>query len=148
MKVCSKCGIEKEASEFYSSKRCSDGLQSRCKHCNKSDHAKHYQKDKAKYKNRSSTRRKRITAEYTEWKSKQVCCRCGETDEACLDAHHIDPSQKEFQLAKLGQEEFGTNRWFNELAKCIIVCANCHRKIHKYEICVRGGMATRQSAKL
>ncbi len=142
MKVCSKCGIEKDATEFYSSKRCLDGLQSRCKMCNKVDHEQHYQKDKAKYKERSSTRRKRVTAEYAAWKSQQVCCRCGESDEVCLDAHHTDPTKKDFQLAKLGQEEFGSERWHTELAKCIIVCANCHRKIHKYELRVRGGEAT------
>ena len=142
MKVCSKCGIEKDATEFYSSTRCSDGLQSRCKQCNKVDHKQHYQKDKDKYKERSKSRRQRVLTEYMEWRSKQKCCRCGETEEACLDAHHSDPSQKEFSLSKLGIEEFGSERWHAELAKCIIVCANCHRKIHKYEICVRGGEAT------
>jgi len=32
-KICSKCLIEKEVSEFYSDKRNSDGLYSRCKNC-------------------------------------------------------------------------------------------------------------------
>lgn len=134
MKVCSKCSTEKLASEFYTSTRTKDGLQSRCKQCNKTDHEQHYVKDKQKYVARSRTRRLRIAEEYATWKSMQVCCKCGESDEVCLDAHHLDPSQKEYSLSKLGMEEFGSNKWNDELAKCIIVCANCHRKIHKYDL--------------
>lgn len=33
LKKCSKCGIEKELSEFYEDKRAKDGLQSHCKGC-------------------------------------------------------------------------------------------------------------------
>ena len=60
------------------------------------------------------------------------CVRCGY--DKCFDAldfHHIDPTQKEFHL--------GNSRGFNaeklraELAKCMLVCRNCHAEIH-YEM--------------
>ena len=48
---------------------------------------------------------------------------------ASLEFHHIDPNQKEFSLGHDGC----TRSWERnkeELDKCILVCANCHREIH------------------
>lgn len=35
MKICSKCGLEKDLSEFYKHKKTKDGLHSKCKICHK-----------------------------------------------------------------------------------------------------------------
>ena len=46
-----------------------------------------------------------------------------------LDFHHIDESTKEFELSQRSL----TKSWekiLAEMAKCILVCANCHREIH------------------
>lgn len=51
-----------------------------------------------------------------------------------LEFHHKDPSQKDFGISSKGY----TRSWEKvkeELDKCIMVCANCHREIH-------GGMIT------
>jgi len=57
------------------------------------------------------------------------CSRCGYNK--CLDAlefHHLDPSTKEFDWAKL---KMRSNKAISlELSKCILVCSNCHREIH------------------
>jgi hypothetical protein len=45
-----------------------------------------------------------------------------------LDFHHLDPSEKEFGIGDKGY----TRSWEkvkDELDKCILVCANCHREI-------------------
>jgi len=45
-----------------------------------------------------------------------------------LDLHHIDESQKSFGIGDKGY----TRSWEKtkqELDKCILVCANCHREI-------------------
>jgi predicted HNH restriction endonuclease len=45
-----------------------------------------------------------------------------------LEFHHLDPDEKEFG--------FGTGhtrawaRMVEELKKCILLCANCHREVH------------------
>lgn len=45
-----------------------------------------------------------------------------------LEFHHIDPNTKEFDWKKLRlQTEKNINK---ELDKCILLCANCHRKLH------------------
>lgn len=55
------------------------------------------------------------------------CCHCDETHLSCLEFHHLDPTQKDFQVSNR------SNAWSRialELMKCVCVCANCHRKIH------------------
>ena len=53
----------------------------------------------------------------------------------CYDAlefHHLDPNKKDFGISHKGY----TRSWVsvkNELDKCILVCANCHREIHHKE---------------
>lgn len=56
------------------------------------------------------------------------CCGYDKCSQA-LEFHHIDPTQKDFGLGAKGY----TRSWEKnkeELDKCVIVCANCHREIH------------------
>jgi hypothetical protein len=46
MKICSKCKIEKEESEFYKRKMARDGLRSNCKNCISLKKKQHYQNNK------------------------------------------------------------------------------------------------------
>jgi transcription elongation factor Elf1 len=58
------------------------------------------------------------------------CGRCNRTYHSCVyDFHHVDPSTKEFILSgsSLGKS---LETLKAEAAKCIMVCANCHREIH------------------
>lgn len=48
---------------------------------------------------------------------------------AALELHHIDPSQKEFALSN-SKINKNWDLLKNEAAKCILLCANCHREIH------------------
>lgn len=46
-----------------------------------------------------------------------------------LEFHHIDPTQKDFGISAKGYtRSWDKNR--QELDKCVLVCANCHREIH------------------
>ncbi len=77
------------------------------------------------------------------------CCRCGERDPECLDFHHIDPKTKRFTIGngtlsarereRLGQAgdyltclSVGLGDLQREIAKCVLICANCHRKFHAH----------------
>lgn len=56
-------------------------------------------------------------------------CSCGEDHPACLDFHHMD-SDKEVNVSDAIRCGWSINRLMKEIQKCIVMCANCHRKLH------------------
>lgn len=48
---------------------------------------------------------------------------------AALEFHHLDPTEKEFNLSKMGSKCWEAIK--TELDKCILLCANCHREEHE-----------------
>jgi len=64
---------------------------------------------------------------------KQLGCeRCSENDPVCIDFHHKDPGQKELAIAKVMNGRWSIARVDQEIAKCMRLCSNCHRKLHAY----------------
>ena len=59
------------------------------------------------------------------------CCLCGfyEVQEA-LDFHHVNPQEKSFGISGSLNQTKSLAAQLQELKKCILVCANCHRGIH------------------
>lgn len=61
------------------------------------------------------------------------CCVCGYNK--CLhalDFHHINPEDKEFTLSS--KHNISTAAVLEELKKCALLCANCHREFHAGEL--------------
>ena len=74
-------------------------------------------------------RRVEIRVWWRELKATKRCERCGESDPDCLQFHHRDPATKEVTLSN------AIIRWSREhilaeVAKCEVLCANCHLKHH------------------
>ena len=69
---------------------------------------------------------------FQQWKGTLKCSRCGESDHACLDFHHSNPAEKEVGVIR--QITKSMSSVLRELKKCVVVCANCHRRIHAYNI--------------
>lgn len=67
-----------------------------------------------------------------EWKM-QGCCVCGESALCCIDAHHKNQKEKEHNIGHLVYGAKALEAIPKELAKCIPICANCHRKYHAGE---------------
>jgi hypothetical protein len=76
----------------------------------------------------SSNYRLRVKEFVLDYK-KQHPCRCGESEPACLDFHHRNPKEKLFAL-NAGVKSKSLEVITVEIAKCILLCANCHRKVH------------------
>lgn len=81
----------------------------------------------------------------TQWevyKSTLSCANCGENHPSALDFHHIvrDPTNRKINelikngAYKLAREEIKT--------KCVVLCANCHRKHHHEERQIKLGQIT------
>jgi hypothetical protein len=91
----------------------------------------YYLKNKDKVVARSKVTRALSKARWSAFKCTLKCTKCGFDHPAALDFHHVDPSEKENLVSKLV-----SNGCFaaamEEVQKCIVLCANCHR-IHHYE---------------
>lgn len=114
MKQCSKCKINKLNSEFSKHRFAKDELQSWCRTCIRIAVREHQTKAKEFF---------------VEYKRGLNCQECGENHIACLDFHHKNPDEKEFEIS----QRYGTKSIeiiMNEIAKCDVLCANCHRKLH------------------
>src|ERR1700680_1765034 len=56
------------------------------------------------------------------------CADCGETDLVVLEFDHLDPALKLDTLSQMIWGGSSLKRIAAELAKCDVVCANCHRR--------------------
>ena len=93
-------------------------------------------KDNRKYADRRqylinavSKRRKKIREMAIDYKGGK-CSICGYSRcKQSLEFHHLDNYGKDFGISEKGY----SRAWLKvkqEIDKCIIVCANCHREIH------------------
>ena len=59
------------------------------------------------------------------------CCeRCGyDRCNSALEFHHLNPNEKDFGIGTY--KVLSWDKLKNELDKCVMVCANCHREIHE-----------------
>jgi len=57
-----------------------------------------------------------------------TCASCGESNNDCLQFHHVDPTQKDRSITQMSG--YSLARIKAEIAKCVILCANCHCKEH------------------
>ena len=93
-------------------------------------HAEHYVGDHAEAHRRSVKERKRSILAFTvDYKAERGCSRCPEKDPVCLDFHHPD-GEKEMGVSEAARRGWSIKRLLSEIEKCLILCANCHRKHH------------------
>jgi hypothetical protein len=60
-------------------------------------------------------------------------CPCSESDPVCLTFHHKDPKEKEFEIGACISKGLSWEKILIEIAKCEVLCMNCHAKYHAKE---------------
>lgn len=132
MKRCCRCKKEKLLWHFATDRSSKDGKQSRCKKCCQVYARKQYEQKRDYCIEKSSRRVYYILAENQEksrqYKSEIGCKYCSENDPVALDFHHKF-GDKEYTISS----KMSTLRWTQlliEIAKCDVLCSNCHRKFH------------------
>jgi len=74
-----------------------------------------------------------------EYKREHGCVRCGESDPVCLEFHHIDPTEKETNIAQCKSRQ----KALEEMKKCEVLCLKCHDMLHwEEEKCIDQPAAT------
>ena len=111
MKTCTKCLLDKDRSEYYTK----DGgrLHAECKACFiKRKQESYYDKKK-----------------FVQSLVGTSCTVCGyDRTWNALELHHKDPNEKEFGVSRMwGMSEKKIEK---EVAKCVLLCSNCHREVH------------------
>lgn len=128
MKQCYKCGATKQISDFQTRK---DGrISGDCRECHRAYMREHYAMNKKKYLDKAKRHREAAIDRTREiiWKYliSNPCVDCGETNPIVLDFDHKDPQKKSFNVTnkKILVDDTAL---MNEIHKCEIRCANCHR---------------------
>lgn len=136
MKLCTKCHQEKPDNEYFVKDKKSGRLHAQCKQCYKIHRATyykaHYQKYHEQYLKRATKQREAKRAEYRtnmlNYLKNQKCKVCGENDIRVLEFDHIDETTKLFSISQGISKGYSWELILQEINKCQILCANCHKK--------------------
>lgn len=133
VKRCSLCMQVKPRDAFGVHRGRKDGLQSRCKACRSQVARDWYRENAATQHERTSRNRRRVRAEFKQWKAEYVkthpCVDCGESDPVVLEFDHV-AGAKSFAIAQGVTAGYRMERLLHEVEKCEVRCANCHRRRH------------------
>jgi hypothetical protein len=113
MRTCKTCGLKHEKEDFPVSKTVGEKIYYRhkCHRC---------------YQDTKNTRRNNLVAWYREVKKTFSCVRCGCSDWRVLEFNHID-GVKLFNVSDMLRDGCSKFAVLSEIAKCEVLCANCHR---------------------
>ena len=126
MKECFSCRQVKDYTDYYKQSSSQDGYQRYCKKCANKMSYRSETNNKDKYYNIRKKAKNKFAEEVRAYKAMHGCSHCGESHPAVLELHHTDPSVKDMHPSAAG----GRKLFYEEAAKCIVLCANCHRKEH------------------
>lgn len=130
MKTCTRCNELKADTEFAWKKKSSNKRHAHCRSCQNIASQEWYEQNARRHvknvKNNTLRYRKRNRDIIWDYLLVHPCVECGETDPIILEFDHRDPECKscnvyEFVNASVKKLE-------QEMAKCDIRCANCHRR--------------------
>jgi len=115
LKLCKKCKIKKSIDEFYvRSDR--NGHAPHCKQCST-----------IYYGNRIKNVKIRMI-DYKGGKCERCNLKLEDTHYSVFDFHHINPKEKDIKFDRIKYQKWEVIQ--NEIDKCQLLCANCHRITH------------------
>lgn len=125
MKVCTKCHKEKQETEFNWRNKEKGTRQWVCRECHSSYLKEHYKKNPKTYLD-SSKKTKQKVSDFIRQAKNKPCVDCGiQYPYYVMDFDHL--GDKKFNLSG-GARTGSLEKVTLEIAKCDVVCANCHRE--------------------
>jgi hypothetical protein len=129
-KKCTDCLEMKDITEFSINKTKKDNHNYRCKVCQRRYFKRYYIKNKQRHIDRVKERITKTQKWLREYKDSLKCEKCGFDNPLALDFHHIDPIEKEMTISSIVLTGRSISRILEEITKCTVLCANCHRILH------------------
>lgn len=128
IKHCTKCCVDKPLEEFPRDRAVSGARRAICKPCASSEVRKYYHENGGR--ERQHARRKALIAErYVKLDElKDVpCADCGgRFPRVCMDFDHVR-GEKIDSISRMIRMSYSWENILDEIAKCEVVCSNCHR---------------------
>lgn len=126
---CCRCGELKPEDEFAWRRRCNVQRDTYCRQCRAAYGKEHYEANKQRYIDQAAARKRRVSLErwtyLIDYFALNPCRDCGESDPLVLEFDHL--GDKEFNIS----QGLVSKPWqviLDKIAKCDVVCANCHRR--------------------
>ena len=130
-KKCSDCEEVKSVSEFNRNKSRKDGHGTKCRDCMKIYRKNHYAANseviKANVQAAREERKRGIEKYLFEYFQDHPCVDCGNPDPRVLEFDHRDPELKSINVSQLLGGDHIWSTVYEEIVKCDVRCANCHR---------------------
>jgi len=125
------CKIDKNESEFNKKKSNKDGLQTECRECNKEKSKTYYSENRVKMSKQSNAAREirllELRKKFYNFLKNSSCVDCGEKRPETFDFDHKDSSTKTRPVSEMIHGCYTWERVLEEIDKCDVRCANCHR---------------------
>lgn len=128
IEFCSKCETIKHPNEFGWKDKAKGVRHSYCLDCQRQMSRAHYQKNKQAYLDRNNRRMQEVMARIDELKASTPCADCGQYFKSKItDFHHRDSGEK-YKIVSQMRTKTTLPKILKEIAKCDLLCANCHRE--------------------
>jgi hypothetical protein len=120
---CSKCGKSKRSSAFTTNPKTARGVSYWCRKC--CTEYRRSNPERFREANKRSKRKKRLAV--YEYLLGHPCVDCGEKDPVVLDFDHVE-GEKLGEVGRMLSGAASLKRIVEEIGKCEVRCANCHRR--------------------
>lgn len=129
-KKCTLCKLSKLLTLFSKRKRSKDGHQNVCKECSEKRSKKYYRTNRVAHKKKTKAQRKVILKrnyQFTwDYLLAHPCVDCGNSNPIVLEFDHVS-GEKIAPVSVLVHDSWSLENIQNEINKCEVRCANCHR---------------------
>jgi hypothetical protein len=126
---CGRCGELKAVTAFAWRRKHRGQRDNLCRTCRSAYHREHYEANRQRYIDQARERKQALRIERTSYLlsffSTNPCVDCGEADPVVLEFDHL--GSKSFNIG----QALSYRSWqsiLDEIEKCEVVCANCHRR--------------------
>lgn len=131
MKICNCCLVAKKDDQFYKRKYRDGATSGNCIDCEKEYRRQHYIDNKEKYlvkaRRNEEKYRKELLNFLLSYFKENPCVDCGERDPVVLEFDHVR-GEKLTEVSVLMARQHNLKKIKNEISKCDVRCANCHRR--------------------
>lgn len=124
-KRCCTCKQTKPLTDFNRMTRAKDGRQPSCRGCNAAYHYTNWDRHMAQIRARAKRRKAAGRTFILEYLRAHPCVDCGEEDIVVLEFDHLRDKRANVSSLMNTSEIW---RIKDEITKCEVVCANCHRR--------------------